>query len=123
MLNFCRIFTCRIPNVLRINASRTAVVATNHNIVIEMKRLNAAGQFSTALALFNELQRHEVPRDQAIVQALKACTRLRRLECGVNIHKKLSNCSAKNNYVEAALIHFYSQFNRSPFVHLSSSRF
>lgn len=112
MLNSCRIFACHLRRVLR-NASRTAPVATNLDVAIEMKRLNETEQYSRALDLFDEVQRREMPRDRAVIQALTACTRTRDLNRGISIHKKLSNRSAKNNYIEATLIHFYSQFNLS----------
>jgi pentatricopeptide repeat protein len=83
-----------------------------------MKRLNDAGQFSKALTLFDELERREIPRDQAIVQALKACTRMRLLERGVNIHKKLSNRSKSDKFIQSTLVSFYSQFNLSLCINL-----
>ena len=121
MLNSCRTFACHMQKVL-INTSRTATAtAANLNVEIEMKRLNDMGQFSKALTLFDELQRRETPRDRAIVQALKACTRMKNLERGVDIHNKLSHRSTNDSYIQSALIHFYSQFNLSRFVDLSRS--
>ena len=117
-MNSFRVFACHVSKVL-VNFSRTATVAARPCVDIEMKRLNDAGQFSKALTLFDELERREIPRDQAIVQALKACTRMRLLERGVNIHNKLSKRSKNNNFIQSALVHFYSQFNLSLFINLS----
>ena len=116
-MNFFRGFSCRISKIL-VNTSRPATVAARPYVHIEMKRLNDAGQFSKALALFDELERDETPRDQAIVQALKACTRLRLLERGVSIHKKLSNRSKSDQFIQSTLINFYSQLNVSVSVKL-----
>jgi hypothetical protein len=66
MWNSCRIFACRIPKVL-INVSRPATAATHVNVDIEMKRLNDTKQFSKALAMFDKVQRREIPRDRAVV--------------------------------------------------------
>lgn len=113
MLNSCRIFACRIQKVL-LNASRPAkTVATNLKIEIEMKRLNDQRQFCEALVLFDKLQHREVQNDRTIVQALKACTGMRDLKRGVNIHSQLSNRSSNDPYIQSALIHFYSELNLS----------
>jgi hypothetical protein len=117
-MNSFRVFACRVSNVL-VNFSRTATVATRLHVDIEMKRLNDTGQFSKALTLFDELERREIPRDQAVVQALKACTRMRQLERGVTIHNKLSNRSKSNHFIQSALINFYSQFNLPLSINLS----
>ena len=107
MWSFCGRLTCRVPKGL-INASRLATVTSTVNVEIEMKRLNETKHFSQALTLFDELRAHQIPRDQAVVQALKACTQLKDLQRGLNIHQKLTNRSKKNNYIQSALIHFYS---------------
>ena len=102
-----RRFPCHLLKAF-INISRPATVTTNVQVEIEMKRLNDSGQFSQVLKLFDEVQQREIPRDQAIVQALKACTRLKDLQRGVTIHKKLPNHSTKNNHIQSTLIHLYS---------------
>ena len=112
MWNSSRSLSCRLLKVL-VNISRPATVTTNVKIEIEMKRLNDSGKFSQVLTLFDEVQRREIPRDQAVVQALKACARLKDFQRGLNIHKKLANHSMKNNYIQSSLIHFYSEFHLS----------
>jgi hypothetical protein len=110
-----RIFACRIQKVL-INASRPL---THVDVDIEMKRLNDTKQFSKALAMFDEVQRREIPQDRAVVQALKACTAVKDLKRGVNIHSKLSNRSKNDAYIQPTLINFYSQFKLSSLVVVS----
>ena len=108
MWNSSQRFSCQIRKIL-IHLSRPATLAANVvNVEIEMKRLNDTKQCSQALTLFDQVQRRQMPRDQVIVQALKACTRLKDLQYGVNIHKKLSNRSLNNSFIQSTLIHFYS---------------
>ena len=66
--------------------------------------------------MFDEVQRREMSRDRAVVRALKACTAVKDLKRGVNIHKQLSNRSKTDLYIQSALGHFYSQLHLSLFV-------
>lgn len=85
----------------------------------EMKRLNHEKKFSQALDLFDKAQRRKMPRDQAVVQALKACTGLKDLQRGVSIYQNFSQRSTIDpNLICATLVHFYSSFTR---LHLSLS--
>jgi hypothetical protein len=93
--------------------SRSSTTRNVDKVEIEMKRLNDERQYRKALSLFDELhRRREMPRDQAIVQALKACTQTKDHARGIYIHKHLSEKSTSNKFIQSALIHFYSEFRR-----------
>jgi hypothetical protein len=93
-----------------INLVRTRTSTTYTNIESEMKKLNDREEFAKVLTLFDTQKYKEMSSDRVVVQALKACTRLGYLERGKIIHKKLSNRSLNNTYIQATLIHFYSEF-------------
>lgn len=89
---------------------RTIVSSPQLNIELEIIRLNERKQFTKTLDLFDKHEHSETLTDKTIVQALKACTQLSSLERGQNIHKKLSNQSMKNMFIQTSLIHLYSKF-------------
>ena len=107
MFNFTVILRYRRFNL--VNMIYKATNSTYINIETEMKMLNDRKEFAKAIALFDRHKSQEIPTDRAIVQALKACTRLGDVKCGVNIHKQLSNHSLKNSYIQSTLIYFYSK--------------
>jgi hypothetical protein len=79
------------------------------NIEAQMKTLNDRKEFARAISLFDKQRYQQMPTDRAVVQALKACARLGDIKYGVNIHKKLSNHSLNDTYIQSALIFFYSK--------------
>jgi hypothetical protein len=89
---------------------RTRTSATYTDIETEMKNLNDRQEFAKVLVLLDRHKHEEIPTDRVAVQALKACTRLGYLERGEIIHKKLSNRSLNNAYIQTTLIHLYSEF-------------
>ena len=107
MLNIA-IISRRIRSTLT-NVTHRATNSRGIHIEIEMKQLNDRKEFGKAMALFNEHKDQEIRTDRSIVQALKACTGLRDVKHGVNIHKELTNQSLNNVYIQTALIHFYSK--------------
>jgi len=107
MLNV--VIISRHTRSILINVIRKVTNSTRINIETEMKRLNDEKEFLKAIALFDKHKQQEIPTDRSVVQALKACTRLGDVKHGVNIHKKLSNHSLNNIYIQSALIHFYSK--------------
>jgi hypothetical protein len=107
MLNF--VIISRHTRSTLINVIHKATNSTHINIETEMKNLNDRKEFVKAIALFDKHKHQQMPTDRAVVQALKACTRLGDLKHGVNIHKQLSNDSLKDVYIQSTLIHFYSK--------------
>lgn len=109
MLNV--VIISRHTRSILINVIRKVTNSTRINIETEMKKLNDEKEFLKAIALFDKHKHkhQEMPTDRAVVQALKACTRLGDVKRGVNIHKELSNHSLNNIYIQSALIHFYSK--------------
>jgi len=77
------------------------------NMFASMRKLIAEQKYQEALDLFN---RNSTSRtDFAITLALKACTKLKNLEYGSNIHQNLSSSSINNPFISTSLIHFYSE--------------
>jgi hypothetical protein len=109
MLNF--VIISRHTRSTLVSVIHKATNSTQINIETEMKNLNGRKEFVKAIALFDKHKHkhQEMPTDRAVVQALKACTRLGDVKRGVNIHKELANHSLKDVYIQSALIHFYSK--------------
>ena len=94
------------------NILRTITSLAKTNIEFEMKKFNDKRQFTKALDLYDKYKYQSIITDKILVQAINACGQLGYVERGEAIHKKLSNSSLNNTYIQAALIQFYSKFKR-----------
>lgn len=107
MLNF--VIISRHTRSTLFNVIHKATNSIHINTETEMKKLNDRKEFAKAIALFDKYKHQQVPTDRAVVQAIKACTRLGDFKRGVTIHKELSNHSLNDIYIQSTLIHFYSK--------------
>lgn len=92
---------------------RSVTIQANFDFGKQLKSLNDNKQFKKTLALFDNYTKSntETLSSQAIIQALKACTKLRDVQRGEIIHHQISSHFKGDAYVVASLIHFYSKFS------------
>ena len=94
-----------------VSSSSTAAAAaapTPMKLNLMMKDLIDARRYKDALDLFE--RQSQISTDVTLNLALKACTKLDDRERGARIHRQLSSKSRANPFIQASLLHFYSEW-------------
>ena len=81
----------------------------HRQIANQMKNFNDQRKYVNALKLFDQYKKEGKPTDRMIVQALKASTKLKRLEQARSIHNQIDASSLNNEFILSTLISLYSQ--------------
>ncbi|CAF1407538.1 unnamed protein product [Adineta ricciae] len=103
---------CHHTKSTHFNILRTITSSAKMNIEFEMKKFNDKRQFTKALDLYDKYKHQSIITDRILVHALNACGQLGYVERGEIIHKKLSNDSLNNIYIQTSLIQFYMRCGR-----------
>lgn len=103
---------CRSISVV---LTRSFTVLNHFNVENQIKSFNDQKNYLAALTLFDRYKNEQRPTDRMIVQALKACTKLKNVERGRSIHEKLPPATLLNEFIQSTLINFYSQSKSSIF--------
>ena len=101
---------------------RCISIPSSRQIESEIRKLIDAKEYQQALGVFD--QHVSRSTDVTWTLALKACTKLRDVQRGKEIHRQLAQRSLRNPSVQTSLIHFYSMFsslNLSQYVRSSSA--
>ena len=89
--------------------SSSSTPSTPMKLNLKMKELIESRRYKDALDLF---ERHSgISTDITLNLALKACSKLRDCERGVRIHQRLSPQTLANPFIQASLVHFYSEWS------------
>ena len=86
----------------------SAAQNTPRKVDLMMKQLIDSRRYKDALDLFEK--QSQISTDITMNLALKACTKLNDRERGVRIHQRLSPTSRNNPFIQASLLHFYSEW-------------
>ena len=97
---------------IRLTTKRLAATQSNVNIGDQMKILNDNRNYRKALELFDRFKEKNIDKcsNWMIIQALKACTEIRDVQRGCQIHNLVASRLKSDPYVLPSLIHFHSKF-------------
>ena len=92
--------------------TRPISIQPKFDLGMKMKSLNDKKQFKETIQLFDQYKRDHIKDSSSLVitQALKACSQLKNLQYGLNIHQNISSRLKDDVYILASLIHLYSKF-------------
>lgn len=86
--------------------SRSAPSSSNQT-QSDMRRLFDTKRYADALSLYQRSSKCPTHYDSTL--ALRACAKLHNYPAGVRIHQQLSAQVLQNQFIQTALIHFYSR--------------
>ena len=92
-------------------SSSSAAQTTPRKLDLMMKQLIGSRRYKDAVDLFEK--QSQISTDITTNLALKACTKLNDRERGIRIHQQLSSKSQANPFIQASLLHFYSEWRSS----------
>ena len=102
-------------------SKRSISIQPKFDLGIKMKSLNDKKQFKETIQLFDKYKGDHIKDFSSLIitQALKACSQLKYLEYGLNIHHHLPSHLKDNAYILSSLIHLYSKFYIEMFMYIS----
>ncbi|CAF2097519.1 unnamed protein product [Rotaria magnacalcarata] len=96
---------------MKVFTKSSSTVQSKFELGNEMKSFNDKKQFKKALELFDKHMKNniEVHSSLVITQALKACTHIKDVQRGSDIHRLISSRIQHDFHILASLLHFYMQ--------------
>ncbi|CAF4062496.1 unnamed protein product, partial [Rotaria magnacalcarata] len=94
---------------MKVFTKSSSTVQSKFELGNEMKSFNDKKQFKKALELFDKHMKNniEVHSSLVITQALKACTHIKDVQRGSDIHRLISSRIQHDFHILASLLHFY----------------
>ncbi|CAF3202321.1 unnamed protein product [Rotaria socialis] len=95
---------------MKVFIKSSSTVQSKFDLGNEMKSFNDKKQFKKALDLFDKHTKNNIEMHSSLVitQALKACTHIKDVQRGSDIHRLISSRTQHDFHILASLLHFYS---------------